>query len=200
MTVKQVIFDLGGVLVEWNPPAIAGSFTRDRNLQALVLDQILLHPDWSELDRGAFSESQAAARMSARSGLSVATIKQLFDLVRRSLTAIEETVGLLDRLADRGVPCYGLSNMSPANYTYLVETHDFFKRFREIVVSGHEKIIKPDPAIYRLACDRFQLVPGETLFLDDSLPNITAAQDFGLQAMHFNDRAGCIDRLNAMLL
>ena len=127
MNVKKVIFDLGGLLVEWNPQKIVESFTPDYQLQSILITQIFQHSDWLELDRGSITEREAARRMSCRLELPESIVFGVFDTVRQSFTAIDETLGLLNWLIDQGIPCYGLTNMSTQNYEYLVEKHAFFK-------------------------------------------------------------------------
>ena len=117
--IKQVIFDLGGVLVEWNPKRIAEMFTSNMDLQKKVLEQIIMHPDWLELDRGGLSEQQAARKASARSGLSQKLVQSVYDTVRDSFDSIERTERFLQTLVDQRVPCYALSNMSVENYEPL---------------------------------------------------------------------------------
>jgi putative hydrolase of the HAD superfamily len=185
MTVKQIIFDLGGVLIEWGPQKIVESFSSDKTLQEKVLKEILQHPDWLELDRGSFTESEAVQKISARSELTASTIRDVFTTVRRSFIAIDETVALLKQLVEQGIPCYALSNMSSENYTFLLKTHNFLEYFSGIVISGQEKLIKPDLALYQLMCERYALQPAETLFIDDMLANCQAAETLGMEVLHF---------------
>lgn len=186
MKVRQVIFDLGGVLVEWNPHSLVKKHIEDEAVQAIVLNEILLHPDWLELDKGSISESEAAIQISQRSSLNHNFVLEIFERVREFFTLIEQSEDLLNKLVDHGIPCYALSNMSVENYEYLSSNFDFFKQFKGAVISGHESLIKPDQEIYRLICERFQLNPAETLFIDDTLANCEAAQSVGMQTVHFD--------------
>ena len=197
--VKQIIFDFGGVLVQWNPQKIVETFTSDKELQNTVIKEIFQHEIWLQLDAGLFTEKEAAKNISARSALSSEEVLQVFDAVRLTLTPFQKTVELLEELVANGVPCYGLTNMSVDNYEYLKQTYSFFGLFSGIVASGYEKCIKPDSKIFNLICDRYQLKPGETLFIDDSLVNIEAAHASGLQALHFENADSCISKIKDMV-
>ena len=183
--VKHVIFDLGGVLIEWSPKSIAEKFTSDVSLQSLILKDVLLHPDWLELDRGTFCEQEAAWNIAQRSDLSESGIRKVFDTVRESFTVIDDSIEQLAYLTNCGIPCYALSNMSIENYNYLELTHNFFELFEGVVISGYEKMIKPELKIFQLISNRFHLNPEDTLFIDDSVTNCLAAEKVGFQTIHF---------------
>lgn len=182
---KQVVFDFGGVLVEWAPKYIAKLHSDDAAIQQRVLHEVIQHPDWLELDRGSYTEVEMAKRIAARSDFNEDEVRSVFDTVRLSFTPLKEGVMALKSLIEKGVPCYGLSNMSVENYKYLYETHDFFGLLQGEIISGKEKLIKPDAAIYERLCERFNLIPQETLFIDDMWKNCQAAEYAGFQTFHF---------------
>ncbi len=94
--------------------------------------------------------------------------------------------GLVDELEARGVPLYAITNFSHEFWPpFRTREAAMFDRFRGVVVSGAEKLVKPDPAIYRLALDRFGLEAGDTVFVDDSAANVDGARDAGLIALRF---------------
>jgi 2-haloacid dehalogenase len=94
---------------------------------------------------------------------------------------------IVEELAARAVPLYAITNFGSEFWLQFRPRYTLFDHFRDIVVSGDEKLLKPDPAIYRLALARFGLAPGEGLFIDDNLPNIVAARENGFQGHHFVD-------------
>jgi putative hydrolase of the HAD superfamily len=186
MTIKQIVFDFGGVIVEWAPQRIARMFSTDAEVRKQILNEILQHSDWLKLDRGDFSELDAINHIVSRSGLTEKTINAVFETVRRSFTPLTKTVQVLQALNDKNIACYGLTNMSFENYTYLREKFDFFDYFNGIIVSGIEHVIKPDVKIYELLCQRYNLKPSETLFIDDMTINCKAAALLGMRTIVFD--------------
>ena len=102
---------------------------------------------------------------------------------------IEETEAVIEALHARGVSQYGLSNISHETIDSTLAMSPAFGRLAGFVASGLEQVMKPDPAIYRLACERFGLTPGEVLFVDDSAKNIATAEALGFDVHHFTDPA-----------
>ena len=103
---------------------------------------------------------------------------------------VEGSLELVGRLLARGVPLHGITNFGADTWAGFRPTAPVFDAFRDIVVSGDEKLAKPDPAIYALAERRFGYAPQAMLFIDDSLPNVEAARARGWHAHHFSDAAG----------
>jgi putative hydrolase of the HAD superfamily len=93
--VKNVIFDLGGVLIEWNPDRILASYYADPQMRTIMKTALFLHPDWLQLDRGTLNEADLLARAAGRTGRPAAELSGLFDAMRESLHAKPETVSLL---------------------------------------------------------------------------------------------------------
>ncbi len=133
---RNVIFDLGGVVLEWNPDKILESYYADPAARAALKAALFEHQDWLQLDRGMLTESEALARLVGRTGRPSAELSGLFDAVRRSLEPKAETVALLDDLARRNIPLYCLSNMAASTFAYLRERHAFWPAFKGIVISA----------------------------------------------------------------
>jgi len=197
--VRNVVFDFGGVLVRWQPEAIISSFYADEPSRALLRDAVIRHPDWVDMDRGTLSESAAIERFASRMGRPAAEMRALLQHVKDSLTPMPDSIALLDELAQRGVPLYGLSNMSAPMFALLKSRHDHWDRFRGIVVSGEVGMVKPDAEIFNHLAERYGLLPAETVFIDDHLPNIESARRLGLHTIHFADAQQCRRELNALL-
>jgi putative hydrolase of the HAD superfamily len=196
-----VIFDLGGVVLDWRPLDLLQRFyagqgdeVRDRVRRA-VFD----HPDWLELDRGTLSHAQAVPRFAARSGRDEDEMARLLRAVRDSLQPIPETVALMRELAAAGVPLYCLSNMHAEIAAWLLRTHDFWPVFRGIVFSADERLIKPETAIFERLLRRHGLAAAQTAFVDDHPANIAAARQLGLHAVAFENAAQCRDALRPWL-
>lgn len=191
MNIENVIFDLGGVLIQWNPQKIVSTFTDDFSLQQLLLKEVFYHQDWLDLDKGILTEPEAAAKIAERASLNVQVIFDLFVTTKQLFIQISQTVELLEAMHAHGIKLYVLSNMSKESYIYLRKTHTFFDYFDNILISGHEKLMKPDPKIFALICNRFDISPSNTLFIDDMEDNITVAKNFGLTAIQFTQEASC---------
>jgi HAD superfamily hydrolase (TIGR01549 family) len=198
--VRNVIFDLGGVLVRWQPEAIIADFYTDDVLRARVREAVFGHPDWVDIDRGTLSEDIAIERFAARMQRPAAEMRELMQHVKDSLTPLPDSVALLDELAERGVPVYGLSNMSAAMFALLRSRYDHWDRFRGIVISGEVGLVKPEPEIFHHIAERYGLIPAETVFIDDHLPNIESAGRLGFHTIHFADAERCRRELDSLIL
>jgi len=189
--VKNVIFDLGGVVIEWNPDRILDAYYTDPETRAIMKKQMFQHPDWLELDRGTMHETELLERLGIRTGRPATELNGLFQAVRESLHTKPETVALLEKLHARGVPLYCLSNISSDIFKYLRERHSFWGVFRGIVISGDLKMIKPEPEIFHFLLQRYELAAAETVFVDDNAPNVEAARALGIQTVWFKNARQC---------
>jgi len=198
-SVRNVIFDLGGVLLNWDVDAIIAAVFDHPEERATVRRTVFDHPDWLAMDQGTLPEDEAIQRFAARADLPVDAMGRLMDQVRASLTPKPDTVALLEELDGRGVPLYCLSNMHERNIAYLRERYDLFGCFRGIVISAHVKIIKPDAAIFEHLLSTCGLDPAQSVFVDDHPANVEGARAVGLQAILFTDAASCRRELDALL-
>ena len=197
--VKNVIFDLGGVVIEWSPDRILEGYYADPGLRAVMKTALFQHPDWLQLDRGTLSEAELLVRLATRTTRSASELAGLLDAVRASLHAKPDTVALLEKLNARGVPLYCLSNMSSDTFQYLRGRHSFWGVFRGTVISGEIQLMKPEREIFELLLQRYGLEASETLFVDDHAPNIEAARALGLHAVWFKDARQCEIELEELL-
>jgi putative hydrolase of the HAD superfamily len=199
VTIRNVIFDFGGVLVEWRPNEIIEAFYDEPELRDAVRTDVFQHDDWVALDRGTLDELTAVQRFATRMARPEAEMRALFAHVRESLTPIESTVALLGELSERGYTLYGLSNMSEPLFAHLQSRHDFFGLFDGIVVSAAVKLVKPDPAIYEHLRDHFAIDFAESVFIDDLPRNIESARRLGLAGIQFRNPAQVRQELAALL-
>jgi len=195
---KNVIFDVGGVLLDWNPARIAERLYPDAGERARMRELIFHHDDWLELDRGAIEESELLDRVARRAGRAVPELGNLFAVVRESLEPKLDTIALLRALSARGVPLYCLTNMPPGTYGWLRATHDFWELFHGVVSSGEVRLLKPQREIFELLLDRYGLAAAETVFIDDNVPNIEAARALGLHAILFEGAQQCAASLRSL--
>ncbi|MGE3295263.1 MAG: HAD family hydrolase [Geminicoccaceae bacterium] len=184
-----VIFDLGGVLIDWNPRYLYRSLFDDEAAMERFLAEIC-SPDWNlSLDAGrGFAE--AVAELCARHPHERARIEAYQARWLEMIAGpMPDTVALLEELHARGVPLWALTNWSAETFRLVRHepAYGFLDRFRRIFVSAELRMIKPDPAIFRHTLEEIG-VPAETcLFIDDSARNIAAAQALGLHGHRFTD-------------
>jgi 2-haloacid dehalogenase len=191
MPVRAVVFDVGNVLYHWRPRALYERLIADdRALDAFLAEVVT--PDWHfQHDAGRpFAETSAEliAEHPHHRELIEAWGANFEDSITGPVDGMHDLVAELD---EGGVPIFGITNFSEEFWLpFRKREAALFDRFRDIVVSGTEKLVKPDPAIYALALKRFGLAPGEGLFIDDSLANVEGARTNGFVAHHFaNSRA-----------
>lgn len=194
---KAVLWDIGNVIVRWNPRTLYSKIFPDpvecdRFLTSVcTMDWHLAH------DRGvAFEDNRA--ELIARHPEHEAAIRAWGDRWWEMFSGpIPETESAIEALHQAGVPQFGLSNISQHTIEGTVAMSPAFGRLRGVVVSGDEGITKPDPAIFRLASERFGHAPADMLFVDDGARNIEAARALGFDVHHFTDPAALRPALEA---
>lgn len=191
----NVVFDLGGVVFDWQPDSLIRSFFDDSKTQELVRAEIIDHPDWVELDRGTLSLDEAINSGASRTGLPYADVKRLFDAVPPSLTPIPGTIELIRSTKSANNRLFILSNMHSASISYLEENHKIWDMFDGIVISCRINKVKPEAAIYEHLLNAYGLEAAETVFIDDLSENLSAASSIGIQTIRFIDPCDCRRRL-----
>ncbi|HET9006380.1 MAG TPA: HAD family phosphatase [Actinomycetes bacterium] len=185
MAVKAAVFDLGGVLIDWDPRYLYRKLLADEGEVEEFLATVCT-PEWNaEQDRGRpFAEG--VAELVERHPAHAAAIAAFHERWPEMLGGdIPGAVELLAELRATGLPLYALTNWSAETFVVARERFAFLDWFDGLLVSGEERIIKPDPAIFELLLDRFGLDPGSTFYVDDSPANVAAAAALGLDAVRF---------------
>lgn len=196
--VRNVIMDLGGVMLEWNPDQLLTPFQPQPVLRQ-ELRAAIFGPDWHLFDRGSLTEAELVDRLERGTGHARSTLLEIIEAVRGSLLEKPETVKLVRALQQRGFDLYCLSNMPLSMYAHLRRQHSFFDVFRGVVISGEIQMMKPEPEIYLHLLDRFGLRAEECVFIDDMQPNVDAAQRVGLHAILFQNATQCQQELDELL-
>ncbi len=184
---KNIVFDLGGVVLDWNPEKVKKEFKKNPELPRFLFGSDFFRKYWSEFDRGALTEEGMIGKMSLLSGFPVADCREFVEFIKYSLTDIPRTVELIRELSGKGYPLYCLSNMSNEFYDYL-KGREVFRYFKGQIISAHEGMIKPNEDIFYLLLDRFNLQPHECLFVDDLQANIQTAAKLGFHTVLFADK------------
>nr|WP_315491115.1 HAD family phosphatase [uncultured Rhodoferax sp.] len=195
----NVVFDFGAVLFTWRPVDLVAEYFPDRAptpAQAGHLaHEVFGHPDWQGFDQGTVTTAELVDRTVGRLGLDRTAFTLLVHSIGELLVPMPDSMALLHRLdalraeqqkrREEAVRLYFLSNM-PEPYARTLELlHPFLKNFDGGIFSSDVLLIKPDPAIYQLLQNRYGLVPAETTFIDDLLPNVEAARRQGWHGIHF---------------
>jgi len=187
----NIVFDLGGVVFNWQPDTIIRRVFPDSETQDLVKAEIFEHADWVELDRGTITLDQAIIRGTSRTGLTREDIEKLLNEVPRSLTPIRETIELIRSIRDTNNRFFVLSNMHIASITYLEKKHKIWDMFDGIVISSRIQKVKPEIEIYEYLLTEYQLEAAETVLIDDMNENLAAASSIGIQTLRFVDPSQC---------
>lgn len=196
MTVKAVVFDFGGVLVEWDPRRLYRKIFADESEMEAFLKNVC-SPEWNlTLDKGKPFKQAVAERIALfpEYAAEIRAFDDRWDEMREN--AIAGNVALLRRLAKR-YPVYGLTNWSEEKFLQTKPKFDFFNLFNGIVVSGVEKEVKPEPRIFEILLERYGLNANECVFIDDSLPNVETAKKLGFTAIRFTTTDKLIADLKA---
>jgi putative hydrolase of the HAD superfamily len=187
----NIVFDLGGVVFDWQPDKIIGHVFENPVTQRLVKTEIFEHADWAALDRGTLGFEEAVSRGASRTGLPDSEIERLLNQVPRSLTPFPETIELIRLVKNSDNRLFVLSNMQFASIAYLEEQHDIWDVFDGIVISCRIQKVKPEREIYEHLLSEHQLNATETVFIDDMSENLDAASLLGIQTIQFINAAQC---------
>jgi 2-haloacid dehalogenase len=183
--VEALVFDVGGVLLDWDPRHLYRKLFADEAEMEWFLAEICT-PAWhAPHDRGV-STAASCAELASR-------YPQFSPLIWAWWTRSEEMIGgvdagsveILRAVKETGVPCYALTNMEAETYTLRLERFPFLGWFDGTVVSGREGVAKPEPAIFTRLIDRFGMTPRTTLMIDDTKENLNAASKLGIQTVLF---------------
>lgn len=190
MTVTTVVFDIGNVLIEWDPRHLYRQFFDDQH--ALMEDFLstVCTPAWIlEQDRGR-PWGEAVAGLTAEFPDCRELIRAFYERWHEMVPGeIPGTPELLEELKAHGVPLYALTNFSAEKFHETRERYSSFALFDGLVVSGEVGLIKPDPAIWRLLLDRYGLDPATILYIDDLAENCAVAESLGMSAHRFSGAA-----------
>ncbi len=185
-----VIFDLGGVLIDWNPRHLYRKLFRgdDAGMEYFLANVCNSH--WNEQQDAGRGFAEAVAALVVEHPDKEDLIRAYHERWIETLGGpIEDTVAVLGELHDRRVPLYGLTNWSHETFPLAQPLFPFLDWFDGIVVSGRERLVKPDPRIYRLLLERHGIAPEAAVYIDDNIRNAQAATALGLHGIHFTGAA-----------
>lgn len=185
-----VVFDIGNVLIQWDPRLLYRSIFQNEADADRFLAEVL-PPEWNlEQDRGrTFAEgiAEALARRPDHREEILAWDTRWHEMVPGEVPG---SVAILTALKEAGIPLYAITNFSSEKFAECEDRFPFLAdSFIDVVVSAHERLVKPDPRIYHVLFSRNALAPERTVFIDDSPANVAAARSVGMHAIHFTDAA-----------
>ena len=183
----KFLFDLGGVFFDWDPNHFYKNVFEIIEEREFFLAEVC-NDHWNVQQDAARSIAAAELELIPKFPHYEKEIKMYYKNHRKMIRGVfEESLDILKKLKDKNYDCYVLSNWSAETFEGMTDDYPFLKLFDGLLISGEDKLIKPDHAIYQLARDRFNLNPEETVFIDDKLENIQAAQEMNFKTIHLTD-------------
>ena len=200
MKITTVVFDVGKVLFEWDLRYLFAKLIADRDELEFFVTHVVT-PEWHfQHDAGRALDDMVAER--------IAEFPEYAKLIAVYANRFNETIPgpvtgsleIVQELAESGVPLFAITNFGAEFWEGFRPTQPIFDLFQDIIVSGVEKLVKPDPAIYALALQRFGIRPGQAIFIDDNHANVISARENGFATHHFRDAASLRAELVALNL
>ena len=183
---NTVVFDLGGVLVDWDPRYLLREVMPGREAEMETLLADVLNHAWNlERDKG---DSWAVAMQQLQ--VEYPQWSEIFDIYTERWAQTlggshEDTVDILRELKDRGTPLYALSNWSAEMFPHAEAKYDWLRLFDGVIVSGRVQMVKPDRDIFDLLLETYELKAEDVFFIDDNVPNVVAARSYGIHTHQF---------------
>jgi FMN phosphatase YigB (HAD superfamily) len=185
--IRNIIFDLGNVLISWKPDEYLRINGYGDPTRKLIMDEIVRSPEWLLLDNGDIDLNEAAGRIASRSPLKIPDILAVFDLRIRILFPLVRNTKLLPELKEKGYKLYYLSNFPDDIFDEIHNKYELFRYFDGGIISARVKLSKPDPDIFRLLLKMYSLRSEESLFIDDIAANSRSADSVGITGVHLQD-------------
>lgn len=184
--IKAIIFDLGGVLIDWNPKYLYKKIFKEESEMQKFLDTVCTG-DWNEEQDGGRSLEEGTQFLIKKFPEHEENIRAYYGRWAEMLNGpIEGTVELFKQLKESGkYKIYALTNWSAETFPIAQQKYGFLNWFDGVVVSGTEKMRKPDPAFFKILLDRYDLKAEEVLFIDDNFRNVQSALKMGVDSIHF---------------
>lgn len=197
--IKNIIFDFGGVLLDWNPRYLYKSyFNNDEEMEHFLAD--ICNGEWNIRQDAGRPFAEAVKELQAKFPEYAEAIQMYDDDWEKMLKCeLPESIDLLKELKFMGYGIYGLTNWSAEKIGYAFANYSFFSLFDGIVVSGVEKVVKPDRKIYEILLERYSLKPGECVFIDDNQDNVDMAKVLGINAIRFDNIGNVKKHLETLL-
>ena len=183
----KYLFDLGGVFFDWNPEYFYKDIFKSNNELNYFLRNVC-NNEWNIKQDAGRPIAKAIDELVYKFPKYQNEIKLYYSNHRNMIGSVfKDSIEVLEALKEKNIYCYALSNWSAETWIGMLDDYPFLKKFDGIVISGQEKVMKPDEEIYQIAIDRYELIPNESIFIDDNLDNIKAAKNLGFITIHLID-------------
>jgi 2-haloacid dehalogenase len=193
--IDAIVFDIGGVLLDWNPEYLYERLIPDAAERERFLAEVGTLEWHAAHDRGVSYEENAAALIAAHPEHAAAIRAWSERSEEMERGEIPDGVTALRAVLDTGIPAYALTNMEPDTYERRLARYPWMSWFRGTVVSSHEGVVKPEPELFERLLERFGLDAERTLMIDDSARNIATAAGLGMPTIHVVDPARLVEQL-----
>lgn len=186
--IENIIFDLGNVLISYDPKSFISKYVKEEN-QEKFFEIVFGSKEWQELDRGTLEYEEAIEIFSKKLPQERESIEKLFnENIQEVLFPIEKNLELLPKLKNNGYKLYILSNFHREAFLEIAKKCEFKKYFDGGVISYEVKLLKPEDEIYEEILKKYNLEPEKTLFIDDTLHNVEGAKKFKIEIIHLKEK------------
>lgn len=196
--ITTIIFDIGNVLADFDWEKHFRSFDFSEEIYERLAKATVKSPLWNEFDRGVMSEEEILRGFIENDPGIEKEIRMAVRDVGAMVSRNDYAIPWIQELKGKGYRCLYLSNYSEQGHRECAEALDFLPYMDGGILSYQEKIIKPMPEIYQLLIDRYDLVPQECVFMDDTVCNLEAAEKFGIHTIHFKNKAQAVLELRRL--
>lgn len=185
--IKNVVFDIGRVLLEFNPKEYLVKKYKEDSLAEALHSAVFASSEWLDLDKGSITDEEAVSIFSSRHAEYKTYIEEVMGDWNNILTPIEGTVELLERLKRSGYKIILLSNFHLSAFEQVYQRYSFLRLADEMIISSKINMLKPSREIYQHMLYSLSIKPEETLFIDDTEENIEGAEKIGINAIRFEN-------------
>ncbi len=200
--IRNVVFDLGGVMLNYNPSAFIADLGYSKEEGEEICNAIFYDPVWADMDLGIYRTYEEALPVFIKRHPKLEReIRHFFSPGWMDVYSLKEDTEreLYNWVHGKGLNIYILSNFAADGFTYVYRKYDFFRKSRGYVVSAFEKIVKPNPEIYRILLGRFGLKASESVFIDDVEANVNGALQVGMRGILFTGPSSARSQLEKMI-
>lgn len=192
--IKNIIFDIGNVILKWQPQAVVGRLFPDQDSQQLT-QLMFKSPLWFDLNLGKITEAELIEIYHETLDIRVELLVRLMREIKESLLPVENSLDLLKNLHRSQYALFALTDNVHEIMAFLRAKYDFWNLFQGVVVSAEVGYLKPMKQIYQTLIDLYEINPAESVFIDDILRNVEGAQAVGMQGIHFLNAEQCAAEL-----
>ncbi len=196
---RNVVFDLGNVLISFKPAEYLEHKKYSQKLKETILKDVFASREWQRLDDGSMTVGEAINSISLNSSLKRDEIAHIFNLRTEIIFPLTRNIKLLPELKKHGFKLYYLSNFPLDIFDEVKNGYYFFKYFDGGVISSEVKLLKPEPAIYKLLLEKYSLLPEECFYIDDIEPNVFSSESVGMKGFFTSGSPDIVSEVSRIL-